>query len=158
VAPPSLPPGDPGALVARLLGFGVFAVVVIGLLGLAAGLSLMAFALQLACRLVGEDVPAFGRAVGVAALQMVAGVGLGILLAGVALAGVVDPTSPAFQGVQLLAGFFVNAAVVSRMLDQGFGRALVVTLIAVVLVTVVSVGLALVIAFGVAGLFAGGAG
>jgi len=71
---------------------------------------------------------------------------------GVALAGLFDPTAPAFQGVQLLLGFALNAAIVSRMLAQALGRALVVTLLALVVVTAVGVAIGIAVAVGIAGL------
>jgi hypothetical protein len=118
----------------------------------------MAVALRLAVRLVGDEVPGFGRAFVVALAQMLAGMVVGALLGGVALAGVADPASPAFQGLQLLIGFGVNALVLQAMLGLGFGRALVVALVELVVTVVIGIAIGLGVALLVGGLAATSAG
>jgi hypothetical protein len=140
------------------VAFGLAAAIAAALVGIALWLLLAAFALRLACRLVGEEVPGFGRALGVSAVQMAAGVALGAALAGVVLLGLADPASLAFQGLQLLATFLVNAAAIAVMLEHGFGRALVIALLALVISAVIGLVAGIAIALVVGGLVAGRAG
>jgi hypothetical protein len=143
---------------ARLLAMGAAALLVVALVGISAGLVLMAVAIRIACRVVGEEVPGFGRALAVAAVELVAGIVLGGLLGGLALAGVLDPASPAIQGLQVLLGLGLNAVVIQAMLGQGFGRALVVALVALLITTAVGIAAGLGIALLVGGLVAVGSG
>jgi hypothetical protein len=142
----------------RLLGMGLAVALVAALGGLVVWLVLVAWVIRLACRVVGEEVPAFGRALGVAGMQLVAGVGIGVLLGGAALAGVLDAGSPAFQGVQILATFGVNAAVLRAMLGQSFGRALVVTLVSFLITLAIGAAIGVAIAIVAGALLAGSAG
>jgi hypothetical protein len=160
--PPSAPaPEAPPAPTAQLpdwsqqlLGLGLAVAFVAALLGLGLWLVLLAFVLRVACRLVGEEVPGFGRALAVAAVQIVVGIVVGALLGGVALAGVLDPASLAFQGVQILVTFGVHVTVIQVMLVQSFGRALAVALVALLLTVGIGVALGLAIVFGLGGLVA----
>jgi hypothetical protein len=155
---PDAPPAQLPDWTGRLLQLGVATVVAAALAGIGLYLVFMAFTLRLALRLVGDEVPGFGRAFAVAAAQMVAGIAVGALLGGVVLAGAFDPASPALQGAQILIGFGVNALVLQAMLGLGFGRALVVALVELVVTIVLGVALGIAIAFLVGGLAATGAG
>lgn len=157
--PPIRPlPSPPGAAEVELpawsehiVGLGLAVAVLAALVGIGLWLLLAAFALRLACRVVGEEVPAFGRAVAVSAVQLVVGIAAGGVLVGAVLAGLVDAASPAFQGLQLLATFLVNATVVRAMLALSLGRALVVALLALVIAVVIGVlaGIAIGLVLGV---------
>jgi hypothetical protein len=138
-----------------LAALGLAAVVAAALFGIGLWLLLAAFALRLACRLVGEDVPGAGRAIGVSAAQFAAGIATGVVLLGVVVAGLADPQSAAFQGVQLLATLLVNAAVVRAMLVLAFGRALLVAGLALVIAAGIGVAAGLAIALLLGGLAAG---
>jgi hypothetical protein len=153
-----LPDGAPTDWAAPLLAFGVAAAIAAAVVGIGLWLALAAFALRLACRLVGEEVPSFARACGVSAVQMAAGVALGVVLAGVALLGLAEPASLAFQGVQMLATFLVNAGVIAAMLGLGFGRALVIALLALVVAVVLGGIAAVAIGLGLGALTAARAG
>lgn len=159
------PPADgprPDATAAEwagpLLALGAAGLLAAALASFALWLVTAAVGLRLACRLVGEEVPAFARACGVSAVQMVAGLALGLVLAGIALVGLVDATALAFQGVQILATFLVNAGVVATMLGIGFGRALVVTLVALLVTMAFWLLVGLALAVGLGALAAGQAG
>jgi hypothetical protein len=143
---------------AQLLQKGVGVVLAAALGGLLLYLLMMALALRLAVRVVGDEVPGFGRAFAVAAVQIVAGIVLGAVLGGVALAGVADPASGAFQGVQLLLGFVVNAFVVQAMLGLAFGRALVVAFVELLVTIAIGVAIGIAIFLLAGGLAATSAG
>lgn len=161
--PPALPFPAPSAVgpeeladwTGSLAAFGIAAMVAAALFGIGLWLLLATFALRLACRLVGEEVPGFGRALGVSAVQFVAGIAAGVVLVGVVVAGLADAQSAAFQGVQVLATLLVNALVVRAMLALAFGRALVVALLALVIALVIGVAAGLGFALLLAGLAAG---
>jgi len=157
-APPELPDAPPVQLPdwsSRLLGLGAAAAFGAALGGVGLWLLLIAFSLRLGCRLVGEEVPGFGRALGVAAVQFLAGIAVGLVLGGAALLGLADPASAPFQGVQMLASLGVNALVIQAMLAQGFGRALAVALISLLVAVVVAVVVGIAVVFAVGGLVAG---
>ena len=132
-APSPVGPEELADWTGSLAALGIAAVVPAALFGIGLWLLLSAFALRVACRLVGEEVPGFGRALGVSAAQILAGIAAGVVLVGVVVAGFADPQSAAFQGVQVLATLLVDAVVVRAMLALGFGRALVVALLALVI-------------------------
>lgn len=160
--PPSAPPELPDALPtqlpdwsAQLLGLGAAVAFATALGGIALWLLLVAFSLRLACRLVGEEVPGFGRALGVAVVQFLAGIVVGLVLGGAALLGLADAASAPFQGVQMLASLGVNALVIQAMLAQGLGRALAVALLSLLVAVVVAVVVSVAVVFAVGGLVAG---
>jgi hypothetical protein len=155
---PAAPPAQLPDWSAQLLQMGVAVVVAAALGGLLLYLLMMALALRLAVRLVGDEAPGFGRAFAVAAVQVVAGMVIGAVLGGVALAGVADPASPAFQGGQLLIGFVVNAFVVRAMLGLSFGRALVVALVELVITVVIGIAIGIAVVLLAGGLTATNAG
>jgi len=149
---PEAPPAQLPDWSAQLLQMGVAAVLVAAIAGIGVWLVGMALALRLAVRLVGDDVPGFGRAFAVAAVQMVAGIAVGAVLGAVALAGVADPASPALQGAQVLVSFGVNAMVIRAMLALRLGRALVVALVELLVTVVIGIAIGIAIALVVAGL------
>jgi len=155
---PQAPPAQLPDWSAQLLQMGVAVVVAAALGGLLLYLLMMALALRLAVRVLGDEAPGFGRAFAVAAVQLVAGIGIGAVLGAVALAGVADPMSGPFQGGQILIGLVVNATVVRAMLGLGFGRSLVVAIVELVVTVVLGIGIGLAIAFLVGGLAATSAG
>jgi hypothetical protein len=125
-----------------------------GLLGLAFGLAVASFlfyawVLQLACRLCREEKPGFGRALGVVAMQMLVGIGIGfaeLLLLGAT--GIGRGAGPALQGAQALVGFAAQSIVVARMLDLGLGKAAAIQLTSLAIVLGIAIGVAVFVVFG----------
>jgi hypothetical protein len=129
-----------------------------GLLGLAACLLVASFlfyawVLGLACRLCGEEKPGLGRALGIVALQLLVGIGIGIselLLLGAT--GIGSAAGPAFQGGQALLGFAANCVVVARMLELGLGKAAAIQLMSLAITVGIAIGLGVLAAFAAGGL------
>lgn len=119
-----------------------------GILAIALGMIVFsflfyAFLIQLACRICGEQVPAFSRALAVAGVQFVAGIGLGILEAAV-LGSAGGGLSPVVRGANTLLGFSLNVWILRSMLGQTLGKALAVELVSIVIS--IGLGIAIVLA------------
>jgi hypothetical protein len=155
---PSQPPAALPDWSEKLFALGLVAVLAAAGVGLALSLVLMAFALRLACRAVGEEVPGFGRAIAVSAVQIGAGMAMGMVLGGVAVAGLLDPTSLSFQGAQLLVSFGISVTVIQAMLGIGFGRAIAIAIVAMLITIAIGIAIALGIAVLLGGLVAASAG
>jgi hypothetical protein len=143
--PLEAPPAQRPDWTAQMLSMGAAGLVGAALVGVAAWLLVTALALRLACRVVAPEVPGWGRAFGVALVQMLGAVALGAALGGMAMTGVFHPASLAAQGLQLVLGFGVNALVIMAMLALGFGRALLVALVE----GLVSIAIGLVVGVGI---------
>lgn len=125
---------------ASLRHLGLGALLAVALATVAFSFLFYAFLLRLACRICSEEVPRFSRALAVTGVQLVAGIGLGVLeLAVLGFSG--GAPSPLVRGINSLLGFGLNVAVLRAMLGQTLGKALAVQgvsmLIGIVLVIVV---------------------
>jgi hypothetical protein len=148
-------PAQAQALARRLIAIGVGPILGLALVGLLLSLAFMALAIQLACRIVGGERPGFGRALLVALVQLLAGVGVGVAeVSLLAATGGAYARDPAFQGAQFLLGFGVNVGVLRAMLVERFGRAIFVAIFAALIAAAFGVVLALVFVCGGAGLLA----
>jgi hypothetical protein len=135
----------------RHLGLGTLLAAVLGVLGLS--FLFYAWLIQLACRICGEDVPAFSRALAVAGVQFVAGVGLGIIEFAILGAAGAGP-SPLIRGINTLLSLAVNVSVLRAMLGQTLGKALVVQLVSMAITIAIAIAFALALLFGLGGMAA----
>lgn len=151
---PDAPPAQLPDWSTQMLAMGAVTLVTALLFGFVGWLAVTALALRLACRLVGDEVPGWGRAFGVAVVQLLAATVVGAGLAAVSMAGLMDLASAPSQGLQVLLGFGVNALVIQAMLALSLGRALAVALVELLISVVIGLGVGVGIALLVAGLAA----
>jgi len=121
------------------IGYLVALFLVVVIAGLTIGTALLYGAIDLFNRLAGKDqhvpTPTFGRAfqivVTVWLLNLLAGIGIGLVLAGV---GGVEPGSDSARTISIIANvvavpvdFLILAAMISSQLPTSFGRAIAIT-------------------------------
>jgi len=129
-----------------LASLGVGGVLVLALAVLALSFACYAGLLKLACRLCGEAPLAFGRALLVALVQMVAGIGIGLVELLLVGASGVESGGAGFQGVQALLGLAVNAGVLQALgVCERFFRAVLVMVVVTAITVVISLPIALVL-------------
>ncbi|MDJ0868298.1 MAG: DUF4124 domain-containing protein [Myxococcota bacterium] len=141
--------GEPdfGALlsaVGAVSSAGIAALLIGAVVVFAISLLLLAAFLKLGCRVCGQDPPALGKAMGICAVQMVAGFLIGIVLALLLGVGPADPgRALQMQALNFGVGFLANAAVLRAMLCDSFGKSLVIALVTMLIALAVGVGLGL---------------
>ena len=125
-APPKVDPFQARRMLDQMAGPMKLVAVVAGLVAMGLGCALLALALLVGCRMVGQESPGFRKAYGIVLVQSIAGllVGPGVIV----VAGGPDVSSLGgllrLQMIQLGVFLVVNAAVLRAMLCDGFGRAL----------------------------------
>lgn len=108
--------------------------VLVLLVALAVFVAIAVFILRLACRICGEEPPAFGKGAGIVVAQSLASFAVGLLI-GIFLGG---SGSLQVQSASFGVGLLVQAGVLRGLLIESFGKSLAVT--AVVLLIQLALG------------------